>query len=235
MNTDALNSVTRGLVGDTSFAVLPEVTKEHTFILTFLFQLVCVPRPVSLALSNNCLDSSRQGLVQPRLLGYLRRCDHPLRLCIIPLRLACARESHSPHHHSIQSHRPQGPSLLQRLPTSGGCGPCLTLPAVVYSRRIPPQNHLYSPVVGAIPLRLRPSRTCPRAAPNFHIRPTFAALPDHFYSFDYLLFPGAPIDLRMGSARVPAIDVHEQLLCPWSCRKLGWVYGRLFYSLDLSN
>lgn len=49
MNTDALNSVTRGLVGDTSFAVLPEVTKEHTFILTFLFQLVCVPRPVPLA------------------------------------------------------------------------------------------------------------------------------------------------------------------------------------------
>ena len=40
VNTDALNSVTRGLVGDTSFAILPEVTKEHTFLLTFLFQLV---------------------------------------------------------------------------------------------------------------------------------------------------------------------------------------------------
>ncbi|CAG8901094.1 unnamed protein product [Penicillium nalgiovense] len=40
VNAEALNSVTRGLVGDTSFAVLPEVTKEHTFILTFLFQLV---------------------------------------------------------------------------------------------------------------------------------------------------------------------------------------------------
>lgn len=40
VNQDALVSVTRGLVGDTSFAVLPEVTKEHTFILTFLFQLV---------------------------------------------------------------------------------------------------------------------------------------------------------------------------------------------------
>lgn len=90
MDAGALNSVTRGLVGDTSFAVLPEVTKELTFILTFLFQLVCVPRPVPLAFSNICLDSSRQGLVQPRLLGYLCRCDHPLRLCIIPLRLACA-------------------------------------------------------------------------------------------------------------------------------------------------
>lgn len=194
-------------------------------------------RPSSCAsgLSNNYLDSSRQGVVQPRLLGYLCRCDHPLRLCIIPLWLACTWESHSPHYHSIQSHRPQGPSLLQRLPTSGSCGPCLTLPAIVYSCRIPPQDYLYSPVVGAIPLRLRPSSTCPRAAPNFHIRPTFAALFDHFYSFDYLLFPGAPVDLRVGPARVPTIDVHEQLLCPWSCRKLGWVYGGLFYSLDLSN
>ncbi|PLB37007.1 dolichyl-P-Glc:Glc1Man(9)GlcNAc(2)-PP-dolichol alpha-1,3-glucosyltransferase ALG8 [Aspergillus candidus] len=37
---DALSSVTRGLVGDTSFAILPEVTKEHTFILTLIFQLL---------------------------------------------------------------------------------------------------------------------------------------------------------------------------------------------------
>ncbi|RMJ22824.1 hypothetical protein PHISP_06295 [Aspergillus sp. HF37] len=40
VNHDALTSVTRGLVGDTSFAVLPEVTKEHTFMLTFVFQLL---------------------------------------------------------------------------------------------------------------------------------------------------------------------------------------------------
>ncbi|OOO12058.1 Glycosyl transferase, ALG6/ALG8 [Aspergillus oryzae] len=40
INEEALTSVTRGLVGDTSFAVLPEVTKEHTFALTFLFQLL---------------------------------------------------------------------------------------------------------------------------------------------------------------------------------------------------
>lgn len=45
VNQDALASVTRGLVGDTSFAVLPEVTKEHTFILTLIFQLV---RPLCL-------------------------------------------------------------------------------------------------------------------------------------------------------------------------------------------
>ncbi|KAJ9254547.1 CAZyme family GT57 [Paecilomyces variotii] len=40
VNHDALSSVTRGLVGDTSFAVLPEVTKEQTFALTFIFQLL---------------------------------------------------------------------------------------------------------------------------------------------------------------------------------------------------
>ncbi|KAJ5083536.1 hypothetical protein N7456_012963 [Penicillium angulare] len=40
VNREALNSVTRGLVGDTSFAILPEVTSEQTFLLTFIFQLV---------------------------------------------------------------------------------------------------------------------------------------------------------------------------------------------------
>lgn len=40
INQDAVNSVTRGLVGDTSFAVLPEITPRMTFILTLLFQAI---------------------------------------------------------------------------------------------------------------------------------------------------------------------------------------------------
>jgi len=40
VNREALTSVTRGLVGDTSFAVLPEITPRLTFILTILTQLV---------------------------------------------------------------------------------------------------------------------------------------------------------------------------------------------------
>ncbi|OJD18641.1 dolichyl pyrophosphate Glc1Man9GlcNAc2 alpha-1,3-glucosyltransferase [Emergomyces pasteurianus Ep9510] len=44
VNSTALSSVTRGLVGDTSFAVLPEVTKEHTFVLTLFFQLLCLAK-----------------------------------------------------------------------------------------------------------------------------------------------------------------------------------------------
>lgn len=40
VNKEALHSVTRGLVGDTSFAVLPEITPSMTFGLTLLFQTI---------------------------------------------------------------------------------------------------------------------------------------------------------------------------------------------------
>ncbi|MCJ1248022.1 glycosyl transferase [Trapelia coarctata] len=42
VNEAAFNSVTRGLVGDTSFAVLPEVTPRMTFLLTVFFQLTAL-------------------------------------------------------------------------------------------------------------------------------------------------------------------------------------------------
>lgn len=48
---DALTSLTRGRVGDTAFAVLPEVTKEQTFTLTATFQLVCYPCDTALTIS----------------------------------------------------------------------------------------------------------------------------------------------------------------------------------------
>ncbi|ROT42760.1 dolichyl pyrophosphate Glc1Man9GlcNAc2 alpha-1,3-glucosyltransferase [Sodiomyces alkalinus F11] len=38
VNLDAVNSVTRGLVGDTAFAVLPEITPNTCFALTLFFQ-----------------------------------------------------------------------------------------------------------------------------------------------------------------------------------------------------
>jgi alpha-1,3-glucosyltransferase len=44
MDQNALQSVTRGLVGDTSFAVLPEITKEHCFGLTIAFQLTALTK-----------------------------------------------------------------------------------------------------------------------------------------------------------------------------------------------
>lgn len=44
VNYDAVNSVTRGLVGDTAFAVLPEITPRTTFILTLMAQAVSLSR-----------------------------------------------------------------------------------------------------------------------------------------------------------------------------------------------
>ncbi|KAI1739847.1 glycosyltransferase family 57 protein [Xylaria scruposa] len=38
VKSEAINSVTRGLVGDTAFAVLPEITPRLCFVLTLLFQ-----------------------------------------------------------------------------------------------------------------------------------------------------------------------------------------------------
>lgn len=40
----AANSVTRGLVGDTSFAVLPDITPRTTFMLTLGFQVICLTK-----------------------------------------------------------------------------------------------------------------------------------------------------------------------------------------------
>lgn len=40
VNQDALTSVTRGLVGNSSFAVLPDITPRMTFALTLLFQII---------------------------------------------------------------------------------------------------------------------------------------------------------------------------------------------------
>ena len=39
-NESAVSSLTRGLVGDTSFAVLPEITSRMTFVITLIAQLV---------------------------------------------------------------------------------------------------------------------------------------------------------------------------------------------------
>ena len=40
VRAEALKSATRGLVGDTSFAVLPDITPRTCFVLTFIFQLL---------------------------------------------------------------------------------------------------------------------------------------------------------------------------------------------------
>jgi alpha-1,3-glucosyltransferase len=44
VKAEAINSVTRGLVGDTAFAVLPDITPRLCFILTVLFQSIPLMR-----------------------------------------------------------------------------------------------------------------------------------------------------------------------------------------------
>ena len=44
VNKEAVNSVTRGLVGDTSFAVLPNITPQQCFGLTLAFQVVALTK-----------------------------------------------------------------------------------------------------------------------------------------------------------------------------------------------
>ena len=43
VDPNAVNSGTRGLVGDTAFAVLPNISPATTFTLTLCFQLVRHP------------------------------------------------------------------------------------------------------------------------------------------------------------------------------------------------
>jgi hypothetical protein len=47
VDREAINSVTRGLVGDTSFAVLPEVVPLTCFLLTVSFQVVSLLPPTN--------------------------------------------------------------------------------------------------------------------------------------------------------------------------------------------
>lgn len=42
IDQSAVNSVTRGLIGDTAFAVLPDISPRTTFILTLSFQILCL-------------------------------------------------------------------------------------------------------------------------------------------------------------------------------------------------
>lgn len=42
VNLTAVSSTSRGLVGDTIFAVLPNIKPIHTFVITLSFQTVCI-------------------------------------------------------------------------------------------------------------------------------------------------------------------------------------------------
>ena|ERR1700733_1012262 len=88
-------SASRGLVGDTTFAVLPNVVPLHTFAATVLCQAVSV----------YLLEESRAGVTKYSLLDFPREtlegadvqkfpdCSYTVRLGIFHVWLARARES----------------------------------------------------------------------------------------------------------------------------------------------
>lgn len=89
INEAAVNSVTRGLVGDTSFAVLPDITPRMTFLLTIFFQMVSWLNHFPSSQMLTRLDRSDKAIRSAQL-GSVHRCGHALRLRILPVWLACA-------------------------------------------------------------------------------------------------------------------------------------------------
>lgn len=57
MNQEAVNSVTRGLIGDTAFAVLPEITARTTLLLTVTFQMIPLTKLFSTPTWDNFISS----------------------------------------------------------------------------------------------------------------------------------------------------------------------------------
>jgi hypothetical protein len=86
VDREAINSVTRGLVGDTSFAVLPEVVPLVCFLLTLGFQIVSN----MLSLKVDCSSSSAVSHPAPipANLGDIHWCSDSLWIRFFPVRLA---------------------------------------------------------------------------------------------------------------------------------------------------
>lgn len=94
VNTSGVASTSRGLVGDTVFAVIPNVQPSFTFIITIAFQAAS---PFTFLLqcrsSSVCIaDILNQTLENTNLQVILDLFD-PLRLRLVHVWLACARES----------------------------------------------------------------------------------------------------------------------------------------------
>lgn len=88
---EAVNSVTRGLVGDTSFAVLPEITPRHTFILTILTQLPALVKLFLSPSSDNFLGALILTAYSSFLFGWHVH-EKAILLVILPFLLLCLRD-----------------------------------------------------------------------------------------------------------------------------------------------
>jgi hypothetical protein len=156
VDASAVQSVTRGLVGDTTFAVLPNITPRMSFILTLAAQIVssaegCVPQ----TLTYHRLPARTHQALPPPNMVQLRSNHDPLRLCLVPLRLARAREGHPSGHHPLQSDSTKRPPTLGSFPPTGSSWTRQPVPPPLHGIRIPRQSRLHDLLADGIPPCLR--------------------------------------------------------------------------------
>jgi hypothetical protein len=80
------------------------------------------------------------------------RSDHDtLRLCLIPFRLARARESHPASHHPLQSDSTERPPTPGSFPSTSRSRARQPIPPPLHSIRIPRQSRLHNLLADGIP------------------------------------------------------------------------------------
>lgn len=179
-----MQSVTRGLVGDSSFAVLPNISPRMTFILTLAAQIVTPALSQPLRPSKNYPSHtarSHQTLPAPNL-AQLRRHHDPLRLRLLPLRLARTRKSHPARSHPLQPYRAARPSTPRSLPTPRRRRPRQPVPLALHRARIPRQSRLHALLAGRVPVGVRPSGACVSLFPLSPNNPSHPSLFPFFES-----------------------------------------------------
>ena len=91
VKAEALNSVTRGLVGDTAFAVLPEITPRQTFLLTIGTQLPALAKLFFSPSYSNFLGALTLTAYSSFLFGWHVH-EKAILLVIIPFLLHCLND-----------------------------------------------------------------------------------------------------------------------------------------------
>jgi alpha-1,3-glucosyltransferase len=91
INPSALHSVTRGLVGDTTFAVLPAITPRLTFILTLTTQLPALAYLFLHPTSDHFLSALTLSAYSSFLFGWHVH-EKAILLVLLPFSLLCVRD-----------------------------------------------------------------------------------------------------------------------------------------------
>lgn len=160
VDNSALNSVTRGLVGDTAFAVLPGITPRITFTVTLFFQILPLVKLFAVPTFDNFVGAVTLCGYASFLFGWHVH-EKAILLVIFPFRCALPVSLGEPQLFLThrQPPRPQGPPLLRRFPASRRRRPCLTLPPSLHRPGIPDQDCLYHRLAGGLPHHLRQAGT----------------------------------------------------------------------------